>query len=62
VKLPKYPIWGKVHIAPSGGRTLCGTIERNKTLRVESGDYIQNLKRFCKKKNVCKSCSKFLKV
>ena len=60
MKLPKYPIWGKIHIAVSGGKTFCGTIERDRSLRVESGDFIKNVKEFCKRKNICRTCSRLL--
>lgn len=61
MKLPKYSVWGKIHIAPDGGKTLCGTIERDHNIKVESGDYIRNMNRFLKKKNVCKTCARLVK-
>jgi hypothetical protein len=56
MKLPQFPIWGKVHLALSGGKTLCGTIERDKSLRVESGDYVDDISKFSSEKSSCKSC------
>lgn len=61
MKLPKYPVWGKIHIAPAGGETLCGTIERDNVQRVESGDYIENITKLSNDKKVCKSCLRFVR-
>jgi len=56
MKLPQFPVWGKVHLALSGGKTLCGTIERDKSLRVESGDYVDDISKFSSEKSSCKIC------
>jgi hypothetical protein len=49
---------GKIHLAFSGEKTFCGSVERRTIARVESGDYLGKKWIVNHHSDVCQICAK----